>query len=98
MSQRLNVSGKPRIVARSWLLDDLLNTYNPVKEFAKRLLPVPALEFVRRLIIRFNSRHMPSPETHPMPPALRRQLLVDFRSDILKLQDLIGRDLTRWLQ
>jgi len=98
MSRRLNVSGKPRIAARSWLLDDLLNTHNPVKGLAKRLLPDPALEFVRRLIIHFNSKQVPSPENYPMPPDLRRQLLDYFRPDILRLQDLIGRDLSLWLQ
>jgi hypothetical protein len=98
MSQRLNVSGKPRIVARSWLLDDLLNTYNPVKSFAKWLLPDAGLRLMRWLIIKCNTKHVESPDYGPLSPALRRQLQDDFRSDILKLQDLIGKDLSRWLQ
>lgn len=97
MSQRLNVSGKPRIVARSWLLDDLLNTPNPFKACAKQVLPPAALHFVRSLILRCNARHAASPNPGPLPPDLRRQLQDDFRSDILKLQDLIGRDLSEWL-
>jgi len=98
MNQRLNVSGKPRIVARSWLLDDLLNTSNPVKTCAKWLLPSAALRLVRRLIIKCNTMHVASPDYGPLSPVLRRQLQDDFRPDILKLQDLIGKDLSRWLQ
>jgi hypothetical protein len=98
MSRRLNVSGKPLLAARSWLLDDLLNTPNPVKSFARWLLPDRALESIRRQIMRFNSRSVPSPAPCPMPPDLRRRLLDDYRSDILQLQDLIGIDLSRWLQ
>lgn len=97
MSQHLNVSGKPRIEARSWLLDDLLNTSNPFKACAKRVLPHSALRLVRSLILRCNSKHTVSPSPGPLPPDMRRQLQEGFRSDILKLQDLIDRDLSEWL-
>ncbi len=33
----------------------------------------------------------------PFPPALRQQLMVLYRDDILQLQELIQRDLTHWL-
>ena len=98
MSQRLNVSENPRIVARSWLLNDILNTPNPVKACAKWVLPPAALRSVRNLIIRCNTKHSASPNHGPLPHDLRRQLQGDFRPDILKLQDLIGRDLSGWLQ
>jgi hypothetical protein len=97
MSQRLNASGKPLLEARSWLLEGLLNTDNPVKACAKRLLPDLALRRARQVIIRINSAHVTSPDHAPLSPVLRRQLQDDFRPDILKLQDLIGLDLSRWL-
>ena len=34
----------------------------------------------------------------PLDPGLRRQLTDEYREEILKLQDLIGRDLSRWLK
>lgn len=34
----------------------------------------------------------------PFPPALRRRLLEQYRDDILATGDLIGRDLSRWLE
>jgi len=97
LSQRLNVSGKPRITARSWLLDDLLNTNNPVKACVKWLLPEAALRALRQLIITCNCKQAPSPGYGPLSPELYRQLQDDFRPDILKLQDLTGLDLSRWL-
>lgn len=97
MSRHLNVSGKPRIEARSWLLDDLLNTSNPVKTCVKRVLPPAALKSLRSLIIRCNAKQTVPLRYAPMSPALRGELKNDFRSDILKLQDLIGRDLSGWL-
>jgi len=33
----------------------------------------------------------------PMPQALRRRLVEEFRDDILKLQAILGRDLSHWL-
>lgn len=43
----------------------------------------------------FETRPMIKP---PMREATRRVLLADFRDDTLKLQDLIGRDLSAWLR
>ena len=97
MSQHLNVSGKPHIEARIWLLDDLLNTSNPVKTCAKRVLPPAVLKSVHSLIIRCNAKQAVPLRYGPLSPALRRQLKNDFRSDILKLQDLIDRNLSGWL-
>jgi len=37
-------------------------------------------------------------KTEPMNPETRKMLIEYFRSDILKLQQIIGRDLSSWLQ
>jgi hypothetical protein len=34
----------------------------------------------------------------PLDPEIRARLTEDYREDILKLQDLIGRDLSHWLK
>ena len=98
MSQQINVSGQPRLVARSWLLDHLLNQSNPLKTCAKRLLRPAALHLMRRVYVTCNSKREATPQYGPLPQAMRRQLQEDFKSDILKLQDLINRDLSRWLR
>jgi hypothetical protein len=48
---------------------------------------------LRRIDARFNLA--PSP---PLDPELRARLTEEYREDILKLQDLIGRDLSHWLK
>jgi hypothetical protein len=37
-------------------------------------------------------------EPPPIDPEIRRELIKGYREEILKLQELIGRDLSRWLQ
>ena len=34
----------------------------------------------------------------PFPPEVRRQLTYSYKEDILRLQELIGRDLSAWLE
>jgi hypothetical protein len=48
---------------------------------------------LRRIDGRFNLAPPP-----PLDPEIRARLTADYREDILKLQDLIGRDLSHWLK
>lgn len=48
---------------------------------------------LRRIDNQFNLAPPP-----PIDPEIRARLTADYREDILKLQDLIGRDLSQWLQ
>jgi hypothetical protein len=57
--------------------------------FARRVI-VSAL---RRVDYKFNL--VPPP---PLAPEIRARLTEEYREDILKLQDLIGRDLSHWLK
>jgi hypothetical protein len=63
-----------------------------------RALFLPA--FVRRAILsalqRVDSKFNLAPPP-PLGPDTRARLTEDYREDILKLQDLIGRDLSHWL-
>jgi len=48
---------------------------------------------LRRIDTAFNLAPPP-----PLDPEIRARLTADYREDILKLQDLIGRDLSHWLK
>jgi len=39
-----------------------------------------------------------APTRPSIDPAMRREIIADYRCDILKLSDLIGRDLSHWLE
>jgi hypothetical protein len=54
---------------------------------------VPSAHKVRRLV----DRWVLTDELPPIDPEIRRYLLEDHRENILKLQHLIGRDLSAWL-
>jgi hypothetical protein len=45
----------------------------------------------------FDKRYNLAPPP-PLDPEIRARLTADYREDILKLQDLIGRDLSHWLR
>jgi hypothetical protein len=57
-------------------------------------VPAPIEEAGRQLNRRLVARHVGSP---PMSDEVRDRLRAVFREDVLRLQDLIGRDLSRWL-
>jgi hypothetical protein len=93
MSVRHNISGTPR-----WrTLHRFLAHPNPIKEackpFVARSLRV-RLRRWRSVILERNT----FPEGPGMAPATRERLVNLFRADVLELQRLIGRDLSRWLQ
>jgi len=67
----------------------LMNTTLPV---VSKVSP-PASEGFRQLV---NSRILA--ESPPIDPEIRKQLREGYRKDILKLQELIGRDLSVWLR
>jgi hypothetical protein len=58
------------------------------------LQPVVPLR-LREAFKRLRERNLGS--APPLPPDLRRQLLDMYREDILRLQDLLGQDLSGWL-
>jgi len=47
---------------------------------------------------RYNEASVPHEARPPLLPSVRAQLLDYFRDDSLRVQQLIGRDLSRWLQ
>lgn len=89
ISLRHNRAGLPR----SRRLHRLIMTPNPLKSLVRPLLPGRLRAMVKAAVTdsRLNLRR-PS-----LPGDLRRGLVADYRDDVLKLQDLIRRDLSGWL-
>jgi hypothetical protein len=85
---RSNVSGIPK---RRWL-QNLFMKDNPLKSAIKPLLPEQMRKRISRDVNRKNTGDKPT-----FPPEIRHQLIETYREDILKLQDLLDRDLSSWL-
>jgi hypothetical protein len=88
MSVRQNVTGIPK----NRMLHSFLNQSNPVKNLFKPLLPE---KFRKRLVTNFQNKNLDKPR---LELEIREQLLPLFREDILRLQNLIQRDLSAWLK
>lgn len=86
-SARLNVSGVPRNKA----LHSLVTNLN--RPAMKKFIPNRALHALREPI---RNRVLTKPPQ--LPPEVRGRLVEVFREDILKLQELIDRDLSKWLE
>lgn len=89
---RYNASGMPRSKA----LHSSLQKLRHLRPFAERLLP----EKQHRLLLRVGSNlHNRNLAKAPLAPEVRKRVIEEyFRRDILKLQDLIQRDLSAWLR
>jgi hypothetical protein len=81
---------------RSSPVERLIKTHGgpgSIGKATRKFLPIGVR---RRLFTRLaNWNHVP---IQPLDPDLRRQLTSDIAADILKLQNLIGRDLSHWLK
>ena len=84
-----NVSGIPK----NRLVHSLLRGRNPVKSALKPLLPQGLR---RKLLVDLERRNLE--KAPPIPSETRRRLVEEYREDVMKLQDLIGRDLSGWLK
>jgi hypothetical protein len=85
-----SIRHNPGSIPRSRLLNRLF--YHPALiSMAKTLLP----ESVQGLVKRVSQTNLKSPPEFPAD--LRAELLQLYRTDILKLQDLLDRDLSIWL-
>jgi len=87
MEETLNVSGS----IRNPLLRTIWTRTNPVKDLLRPLLPRRVRRSVSNYFITRPKRKLES------PPSLRARLLEEYRADMEKLQEMIGRDLSGWL-
>jgi hypothetical protein len=87
----LNASGEPKVGA----LNQFLKQQNPLKQLAGRLLPK---DLRRKLRLKVQSTvYKYNLEKKEMDPATRAMLSKIYRDDVLKLQDLVKRDLSSWI-
>ncbi len=95
ISKRYNVSGVPKN-ERSEALHNFFLHPHPIKSVVKPFLPQTVRARMReRLVNPLRNRILTKPA---FPMQVRRQLTEAYREDISKLQELIQRDLSRWLQ
>ena len=86
LSTNHNASG----VIRNPILRTLWTRSNSVRSTLRPLLP----ESVRHRLFQFVTRNLVKQQ---LPSDLRAELITTFREDVLKLQELLGRDLQHWL-
>lgn len=88
----LSERNKVSYASKSLRLNRLLNTPNQIRSSLKRLLPTKV--YKRFLSYGSSWNKVPIP---PLAPDIRTRLKALFREDIIKLQELINRDLSAWL-
>ena len=88
VSNRVNRSGIPR---SRWLYQFLKSPDNPVRDMLKPLIPQ---DLRKSMVKKAKSSNLVRPE---IPVDIKQRLTLDYKDDILKLQDLIERDLSAWL-
>ena len=89
MSVRYNVSGIPK----NNMLNSLLSPGHTTA-MLKRILPDVILKPVYRYFMNTKNRNLDRPV---LSPEMRQELIGKYRSDILRLEPLIERDLSMWL-
>lgn len=89
--------GKQNVAAtsRSATIAHLLNAPNPIKRAVRRALPGESAERIKRRLQALNSRGFSVP---PLAADTARELRAYFEPHNRRLQELIGRDLSAWIQ
>ena len=84
-STRYNLSGVPKNRAVAGLVKRL----GGLTPAVKRVVPFETRQRIKgRIFVK----------APPLEPAVRRELVEAYREDVLRLEDLIGRDLSAWLR
>lgn len=90
-----NANQAPRIQTVNRLIRQPPKGLASLHSLLRRVTPPVAREFAWSAIKRLNTRVKPRP---PMRPETRQQLLAEFRPEIDRLSELLGRDLSSWHQ
>lgn len=91
MSTKYNVSGIPK----NKTLHALFNNLKQLEFILEPFIPKQVHQRLVRMGVSLKNRNLFKPQ---LTPELRSQLIEVYREDILKLQDLIQRDLSNWLK
>ncbi|MEQ9667893.1 sulfotransferase family protein [Coleofasciculus sp. G2-EDA-02] len=95
-----DVSKKAQVakVPKNTAVNNILRQQNPLRTIVssglRLILPLEVRQNLRSRLIQMNSQEK---KAAPLSPEDRQQLIELYREDILKLQDLIQRDLSAWL-
>ncbi len=85
-------------VPKNQVINNLLRRKNPLRTLAantlKTVMPLSARQQLRDRLMNLNYQ---SKQATPLSPEDRQGLINIYREDILKLQDLINRDLSVWI-
>jgi hypothetical protein len=92
VSLRRNVSGYPKHKT----VDKLLSKPSPIKDALKIYLPARLRWRLSKAFDDPKTRNLVQPP--PVQPEVRRRLIGVYREDILKVEDLVHRDLSGWLE
>ncbi|MTJ12500.1 sulfotransferase domain-containing protein [Anabaena sp. UHCC 0187] len=87
--QKHNVTYVPKNIT----LNNLIKPSHPISSRLRSLLPSSLRQSIKSQLINFNRK-----KVTPLLPEIRKQLIEEYREDILQLQDLIGKDLSKWLK
>ena len=80
------------LVPKNQALNNLLNRQNPLKDTLKHFIPNTIR---RQLSDSLKKKNLGKPI---LSKIIRKQLIEEYQDDILKLQNLINRDLSKWLE
>jgi Sulfotransferase family len=100
-SFQANISKKAQVaqIPKNKMVNNLLRKQNPIRSsvagIAKYFFPTEVRQNLRNRLIKLNSQDK---KQVPLPAEERQQMVELYREDILKLQDLIQKDLSLWLQ
>jgi sulfotransferase family protein len=97
VGRRHNVSRDVRVPRLVWL-HDLVMRPNRASRLMRERLPAQLVKAVTPLARCMVFRKAGTLDYTPLSPALRTELTSRFRDDILRLEDLLDRDLSHWLR
>jgi hypothetical protein len=80
-------------VRSTWLRDAMRDRRSSLRQLARLTVPLSVRRSVEQRLRRINTRVEPR---RPMEPELRRKLTAEFRPEVARLGDLLGRDLAHW--
>ncbi len=87
-----SIISRNKMVSKNKKISNFLTKDNSYKNLLKLLLPKQFRRSIKERVLE-GIFHKP-----PLTREVRKQLIEEYREDILKLQDLIDRDLSSWLK